>query len=363
MVRAKTALTIALAAFVGLAVGCGESGEPRSTRISEDGKSVTAVRRVGDKEVVVRDGKKASDTYDEVRSAIVLPEGGLAYAAKSGDQWFVMKKGSRVGEAYEHVAGLTTAPDGSLTYAAKSDGKWRVIKAGKPVGEAYESVSAPSVSPNGEVAYAARSGGKACVVKNGKRLPGEYDWTWKPEYMSGGQSLGFVAATHEGCFVVKDGRPISAKYDRICSWGVSADGQSVAVIVLNKGQFLCLRDDLQVGAPLGPVEEFGRPVFSSDGRSVAFAIGGGDSWSIWRDGARHGSPFKAQGVGPLVFRPDGQAIACAAMLRGKWFIVKDGVRTPEMYSKISRLQNGPDGKTLRFAAVRGGKAVQVEIPW
>jgi hypothetical protein len=343
--------------------GCGEKAEERSTRISKDGKGVASVKRVGDREYVVRDGKEASAGYEAVRSPIILPDGGTAYAARTGKGWSVKKQGETVGIGYDHVAGLTPGPENSVVYAAKSGSKWQVMKDGEPLGARYESVSSPTVSEDGEVAYAAREEGKAYVVKNGERLPGEYDWTWKPEFVTGGKSLGYVVATPQGCRVMRDGEPVSAPYEAIRAWGISPDGRSVALIAVQKGEFYLFHDDRRVGPAIGPVEEFSRPAFSADNRSVVFAIGGGRSRFFWRDGARHGKPFQAEGVGRLLLRPDGGAVACSAVLGGKWFIVKDGIRVGETYDKISRLRNGPDGKTLRFTGVRGGRTIQVDVAW
>lgn len=95
------------------------------------------------------------------------------------------------------------------------------------------------------------------------------------------------------------------------------------------------------------------PVFSRDGRHLAYVIPRGQKWSVVVDG-QIGAEYDGIGRGSLLFSPDGTRVAYRAKKGKKWVVVVDGQAGAE-YDDIAAgsLTFSPDGKHLAYVAFQG----------
>ena len=102
-------------------------------------------------------------------------------------------------------------------------------------------------------------------------------------------------------------------------------------------------------------EDIGPPVFSPDGKHLAYAAVRGGSNLIVVDGVE-GATCDQVGGGTLVFSPDGKRFAYGARTGAKWSVVVDG-KSQGSYDKLgaATFHVTPDGKRLVYAAHSSGK--------
>ncbi len=370
MVRAKTALTIALAAFVGLAVGCGEQEAPlHRSVVTPDGKSVVETAKSGEKQIVVRDRKQVGGEYDRVFPPVLSPDGGsVAFIAKSGDKYTVIKDGEAVCKPRALVLNPTYSPDGkSFAYAepqGDNGAEWSVMKDGKRVGDLYARVGPPAFSPDSQsIAFAATKDGKTFVVRDGELTGAGDDDIRQLAFTPDGRALVYVAVDFDTGKrrLMRAGQKVSADYERIWGWAASPDGQSLAWVVRRDGQDVLVKDGVEVGGPFTANEVVG-PVFAPDGRAVGFAVGHG-KWRMKKDDAQLGDAFDADYVRELLFSPNGSSLACSATVRRSAFVLKDGKRVGGTYRAVSALKNSADGAHFEFHGLSGRRTRLVRIPW
>jgi hypothetical protein len=368
----RPTLPAVIAGLVALVVcpGCGERDEElHRPVVTPEGKSVIETVESGQKQTVVRDGKRIGSEYERVFPPVLSPDGeSVAFVAKTDDGHVIVKDGKAIGEPASVVLHPTYSPSGkSFAYAEPRGQKgrdWCIVRDGKPVGGRYDYVGAPTFSPDGSsIAFAAKKGDKTYVARDGELTGPGHDDVRKLGFAPDGGALVYVVVDFETGEqrLMRAGKPVSPEYERIWGWAAGPDGRSLAWVARRDGQEILLKDGTEVGEPFTANEVVG-PVFATDGAAVGLAVGHG-TWSLRKDDARLGDPFEADYVRQLLFSPDGESLACSAVKRGAAFVVKNGLRVGGTYRAVSELKNSADGAHLEFHALVGGRKEQVRVPW
>ncbi len=369
-------------------------------KLAPDGKSVAISVRAHRKLLwmerraafVLRDGELVGDVYDTLYWSTFSPDGSsLAFAAKSGDGWAMIRDGVPVGGYHDSVGRPVFSPDGkSLAFCAgtgpEGSPKYFIVKDGKQASETYHFAGDPVFSPDGKsLAFAARSGGKWFVVKDGEKVSEDYDLiVSRPVFSPDGLSLAFIAerrpedaATQRGTvtkrFLVKDGVRVGEEYvfheggeGSLDTPGpvFSPDGRSLAFVApVDLGQFV-VRDGVRVSGDYGDYGQIAETLyFSPDGHSLAWVASRDTDYCIVvRDGVQVGGPLDI-GAHPVYFSPDSKHVAFRISSRRGSAIAKDGIRITPFYDKISNIITSDDGTRMVFAASKGRTLYRVEVPW
>ena len=159
---------------------------------------------------------------------------------------------------------------------------------------------------------------------NGKPGP-QWDGTGRFALSEDGKHWVYVARRGKDCYCVYDGKPGPA-HPWILDLVLSPDGERVAYIVLKSGTGTRLDEDenplnrtlasdrgtlaVFIDGKEGPAcEKVQMPVFSRDGKHVAYKIFKDEKWRVIRDGREEHGCDRAS---PLVFSPDGKRLAYTA---------------------------------------------------
>jgi roadblock/LC7 domain-containing protein len=113
--------------------------------------------------------------------------------------------------------------------------------------------------------------------------------------------------------------------------------------------------DGQAGPEFDSVMKDSPPVFSTDGKHVAYAAQRGDKWLVVVDGQ---AGLEFEGISLPVFSPDGKRVAYTAKRGEKWLVVVDGEAGPE-FDVVSKLVFSPDGKRVAYGARSSHKQFMV----
>jgi len=101
----------------------------------------------------------------------------------------------------------------------------------------------------------------------------------------------------------------------------------------------------------GPYDEYGWPVFSPDGKTLAYTAKIDGKWYVIA-GKEKAGPY--DNCDQLTFSPDGKTLAYTAKIDGKWYVIA-GKEKAGPYDKCDDLTFSPDGKTLAYTAKIDGK--------
>jgi roadblock/LC7 domain-containing protein len=312
---------------------------------SEQGCHIGWVTKVPHGLRVVVDGKAGSPYDDDDPFSRVFSSDGrhLAYSAKKGEKWCVVLD-DRPGPLYDDVAGgsMSFSPDGKrLAYVAQKQGKWCAVidgseaKSYDQVGDARAAMGSHGVrgdgrlvrfSPDGKhAAYAARTGDKWCIVVDGRE----------------GRFHDEIATQHAA----------SEDYDaQLSGWHMclSAKGDRVAYTAKLGTNWVVVVDG-KVSTEYREIAA-GSLSFSPTGTHAAYTARKGDEWCAVVDG--HEGNLYEGAVGAVTFSPDGSRMAYAAKKGQKWCVVVDG-REEGLYDKEIYPEFSPDGKHVKYVAVRG----------
>jgi len=87
----------------------------------------------------------------------------------------------------------------------------------------------------------------------------------------------------------------------------------------------------------------GAPVFSADGKRIAWSRGEREAMQMTVDGV---AGEKHYGIGAVAFSPDGKRVAYAAWLGSDWTLVVDGVAQEPVKNTIDFILFSPDGSSV-----------------
>jgi hypothetical protein len=232
-------------------------------------------------------------------------------------------------------------------------------------------------SASAEPAYLARDGMNHLVVNGGRVTPAvPADDAGLPVVSADGTRLAYLAIRKDRFVVVVDGKE-SRAYDWISGLVFSPAG-ALAYAARKDGQAFI---SVESGSDESPsnYRDVGDPVFSSDGRRMAYWAWDGSRVRIVVDGVT-GKPYDE--VGQLLFGPDGQHLAAEVRVGSKWFLLVDGVEGSEYVPtkrstgittvfapkepRVSRLRS-PNGwrfarpDLLVYVGAKDGEFVRLEV--
>jgi hypothetical protein len=317
---------------------------------SRDGTRLAVRAKRGKDAFVVVDGRE-SPPYRETGAYVFTPDGRhLAFVGRD-DAAHVVVDGKSV-RAYDEVNALfASAEGGHVAVCARQGRKWRMVVDDREAPE-YDDVvcTASPFSPDGgRVAYFARRGRQWLVAFDGSETPAFDDVgsrsspfspdgvhsIWKgiaPTFSPDGSRLAFAAKKGER-WVVRADRQESKEYDEV------------------------------VGDTL---------TFSPDGRRLAYRARRGPKWLVVTDG-REGPEyddlvgnerpgrFARLDPQPPVFSPDGRWVAYPAR-RGKRWVVAAGERETRGYDLVLASSLAFDGpRRLRALALEENRLLRLEI--
>ncbi len=308
----------------------------------------------------------------------------FVYHARKGRKEYIVVNGNKVEKFDRVICCLTLSPDGKrLAYfTTGKDGKQFVVIDGKK-GEKFDGVDFITFSPDGKrIAYRAREGDKHFMVIDGKK--GEvFDEVGRPIFSPDGKRIAYVAGEVVG----------GSKVDKESGPGMGGAPLGMGIPMMGPGMMGGREERRKYfmvidGKKGEKFDEVGKPVFSPDGKRIAYRVREGDKWFIIVDGKK-GEKFDK--VGDPVFSPDGRRIAYVAwesgkglryntigvlvgsmsgvpkpgMERGKYFVVIDGNKKKiEAFDWVGRPVFSPDGKKVAFGARKGRelwwKVIKVE---
>lgn len=330
-----------------------------------EGCHVAWVSGRGQKCCAVVDGQ-AGPEYDVIHKPIFSPDGkSIAYAAGKGGDWsmgalmkleagggckWCVRIDGQAGPEFDGIGKIVFSSDAKrVAYGVKKGDKQLVIVDGKS-GPEYDGIGEndPIFSPDSRhVAYAARNGYKCFVVVDGKAIQKTYDWIGDITFSPDGERMAYGAEIHHVHGMV-DRAPVTGK-NKVIEHIISAqeDGKRRHAIITEDNRRLIILD----GSPGPEFDWTGKPIFSPDGKRVAYGAQSGDKYLVVLDS--QSSP-EYDWYGNIKFSPDGERVAYMAKSGYKSFLVVDG----QIYGEYDTLRNddplfSTNSERMAYAAQKG----------
>ena len=304
---------------------------------------------------IVLDGKKLT-THDWVGPPAITADGKrVAYWAGKdvkvgsrgtyeGGRYFVVL-GDESGPSFEDgdtlIPPVLSADGQQVGYTARNGRDWYTL-AGKHQSQSYPLVGRPGFGSRGKrFAYPVFQNARWFLVDPKKKQGDTYDFVGPPVFGPGGRKLAHAAKDSGVWFVVVNGRRQPGEYDGVGRPVISPDGHLIA--------YRANRDGTIPGQGLP-----GRPTLPGTTRQIQ-----GGKWFVVV-GTREEEEYDQ--VGDPVFSPDGRSIAYPARsTEGQWMLVLDGqagpafdhVGRPVFTRDSTRMGHGAqDGRDLLWVSVR-----------
>ncbi|HEX7900070.1 MAG TPA: hypothetical protein VF950_20045 [Planctomycetota bacterium] len=230
-----------------------------------------------------------SREYDRIDKVRVSEDGRVAaFVAVTADGKSRVVIGDKEGPAYAEIGDLVMSRDGKrVLYAAKEDpgGRWLVVDGDRPESARFGlRIDRLTVAPGGGgYAYLGVTFKEPSVLMaNGVRGPAGVLPTHEFVVSPDGKTLAFVGLMKSERILYHAGKP-GNKVGEINSLTLSADGKAVAYRLQNSGMFVNRTQQLPEDN-LTVVNRVGPPVFSPDGKKVAYAAfnSGGNRGLHWK---------------------------------------------------------------------------------
>ncbi|NLG85109.1 MAG: hypothetical protein GX493_11005, partial [Firmicutes bacterium] len=183
---------------------------------------------------------------------------------------------------YDEIHHLVTfSPDGKrIAYMARKGAKWSVVVDGR-AGPEYLSLSYLTFSPDGKrLAYGATKGDQWFVVLDGKEMSTLHSFVAYLTFSPDGRRFAYAADSGTKQFMVVDGRA-GPEYDATGEPVFSPDGRHIAYVAMDSDKKRCVVLDGKEGEKYDWIE---KPVFSADGEHIAYSVRKGDKSLVVVDG-------------------------------------------------------------------------------
>lgn len=315
---------------------------PDTVTFSPDGRRLAYVACTGVQKVVVVDGK-VSTPYDDLTK--------IAVPTLSPDLLGLTDNGDGGEPQVDYLECLTFSPDSRhVAFCGKSGIHWRLVVDGKE-SAAYEELSTPFFSPDGtRLACVATSDGVQLLLLDGKEGK-RYEAVIDPLFSSNGTHVVYrIKQGEQRCLVTEEG--VGAPYDAIHSVTFSMDGKHLACVAVRGVQQRVVLDGKE-----GTVYDDLRALtFSADGARLACIARSGVQQCVMVDGKEE-ARFPRIAL-PPVFSPDGKRLAYGVWQDGKTSVVVDGA-AGKAYAAVESLTFSADSAHLAYAAHDSGKVMVV----
>ena len=305
------------------AIACNADGSQLAYWV-QPGAKIEATGIYSRSNLVLVVGKRKGAKWPDADSLVppaFSPDGTrVATAGMKGTQWFALVAGSKGeeprGAGFGLVSGVAWRPDGKeIAFAAVAGdpkGGRRpppdasgdlpsrfVIVLGKEIfGKKYASAGAPVFSPDGKkLAFKVLKGAKLGIaIGNDESVEPRFDYVGRPVFNPVGHEVAYAAST-------------GAKTDPFTAVTESGD------LGAEGGEWFVM-----AGAKKGDVfEKVGDPVYSPDGKRLAYPARAAGKWHIIIDKTKS-APFDA--VASPIFSADGKQVSFGARLgRELWWKV------------------------------------------
>ena len=327
-------------------------------RFTPDSKHLAYIAKRGNEFFLVFDGIEGKGYSSIISESLSFSPDSKHYAfvGKSGDRWMVVtEKGE--GKAYDEIGVglLRYSPDSlSLVYPARVGAQWMMVFNGEE-SKAYDGIRALIYSPDSKrMAAVVRMGSTYAVVVDHEVGPA-FSMV-RPDslvFSPDSERFGYIARDQGREFIVVD-HQVGKAYDRVIS-------DQIAFSVGNKVAFAAQLQDKQFivvdgveGKTYTALME-APPVFSPDGRRMAYGAFNGTEWMVVLNGIEQ-TGFSSIGKGSIIFSKRGRLAYTAKTAVGKWTVVVDGF-TGRYFDAIGEnsLTFSPDGRNVVYSAKQGTK--------
>jgi WD40 repeat protein len=333
---------------------------------SPDGRRVAYTAKKDGKSFVVADNK-VGKPYEGVADLVFSPDSGkIAYRALISEEKMCIVADGREGAWYRNLGQPVFSPDGRSTGYEAMKGEKYLMVTGDRESPAFDMTYAPPLfSPDStRIAYIEQhyDAGKNNVIlcnadMTGRKRGKDYDLLRGITQSSSRSLLAYIAKKnkkHVAVIVDFSGKKFEEKegspYDDISAITLSPDGKHAAYIAKRSGKLFLVLDGTEQSYPADDVAT--QPLFSPNGKRSASVGIFGIQRSIVLDG-KAGRRYDE--IGRPVFSPDGRRIAYPAKKGQAWLMVVGQKEGTAAYDMIVTPQFSSDGSHLVYRARKDGK--------
>lgn len=304
----------------------------------------------------------AADGHSTGTRFVIHEKGrGYAYIAGEGDSTYVVHNG-KAHQPFPAIDHLTLSPDGQHVAYSYRNGKRCMVLDGRP-GIFYDDVWQPVFSPdNRHIAYIAQEHDLSHIVIGQKLSAGVQTFIGNPVFSSDSTKVAYV----EGAGVGKSARlvvsdlslkPLLTKecidkefvtnpaMTKIALVAVADGKQRVIIVDFNKP------DQITEGAVFDAIL---KPVFGSDGVSVAYAAQRGRNRYLVYDGKEQRLPDDAD-IESIAIHPDHKGVGAIMASQEKYFLLEAFLAraaSEKKYDEATGLVYSKDGSHHAYVAAQ-----------